>query len=517
MKKTLLFISIMLIASVLKSQDDIDAGWYLFPDSTYNNDVLGITHLIETKDGNYITSMYDYSNYYKSQDDATIFEINSDGVILNEIKVDIDDSYILNDIVYDVQNDTVNVLMHCIGIHRNCAMMLHSYLLPDFTLTEFRQIWSADFEKPMTTNILGSFSPLIDNEGNRTISYTYSSEVISSVRPPYGKILFLKLDASCNVILEKWLDCAELNYNHLSLVCYTFNEDTTNYNVMLRIDKSPCNCQYVLDNEFNLIDTLYYEKESAMNYWEFSGQQAYSQNPNNGKIYCITSVAHPEMMYELAVFMLDKTNMKVKMMRCTDTPDNICNTTGLGNYLAYSKNGDIYGMGIYDFDYFTNNPNYECKLYIVKFDENLKKINEWYYEIEKEYMHHFDHIYCTESDDIIVTGFVVNNDTNYPCIVKFPASAFDTENIEEAHAHGLHLAVAYPNPGGDILNIRCGLRNAVLSVYDIQGRKIHEQEITDDVTSVDASKWQSGTYIWKLGMRNEELGMKEIETGKWVK
>ena len=23
--------------------------------------------------------------------------------------------------------------------------------------------------------------------------------------------------------------------------------------------------------------------------------------------------------------------------------------------------------------------------------------------------------------------------------------------------------------------------------------------------------------IWKLGMRNEELGMKEIETGKWVK
>ena len=67
------------------------------------------------------------------------------------------------------------------------------------------------------------------------------------------------------------------------------------------------------------------------------------------------------------------------------------------------------------------------------------------------------------------------------------------------------------------MNIRTGLRNAVLSVYDINGRKIHEQEITDDVTSVDASNWQSGTYIWKLGMRNEELGMKEVETGKWVK
>ena len=67
------------------------------------------------------------------------------------------------------------------------------------------------------------------------------------------------------------------------------------------------------------------------------------------------------------------------------------------------------------------------------------------------------------------------------------------------------------------MNIRTGLRNAVLSVYDINGRKIYEQEITDDITSVDASKWQSGTYVWKLGVRNEELGMKEVESGKWIK
>ena len=54
-------------------------------------------------------------------------------------------------------------------------------------------------------------------------------------------------------------------------------------------------------------------------------------------------------------------------------------------------------------------------------------------------------------------------------------------------------------------------------ITDLQGRKIHEEEITDDVTSVDASGWQSGTYIWKLGIRNEELGIKEVEEGKWVK
>jgi len=48
----------------------------------------------------------------------------------------------------------------------------------------------------------------------------------------------------------------------------------------------------------------------------------------------------------------------------------------------------------------------------------------------------------------------------------------------------------------------------------MQGRKIYEQEITDDITSVDASKWSSGTYIWKLTVNNEQL---TVEEGKWIK
>ena len=87
-------------------------------------------------------------------------------------------------------------------------------------------------------------------------------------------------------------------------------------------------------------------------------------------------------------------------------------------------------------------------------------------------------------------------------------------NIEEAHANKLHLAVAYPNPGGDVLNIRTGMRNATLQVYDLQGRIIHQQEVTDEVTNIDASKWNSGTYIWKLKVENGKL---KVEEGKWVK
>ncbi|MBQ2907366.1 MAG: hypothetical protein IJE47_06340 [Bacteroidales bacterium] len=43
------------------------------------------------------------------------------------------------------------------------------------------------------------------------------------------------------------------------------------------------------------------------------------------------------------------------------------------------------------------------------------------------------------------------------------------------------------------------------------------QEITDDVTSIDASGWNSGTYIWKLTVNNEQLTVEEVESGKWVK
>ena len=101
-------------------------------------------------------------------------------------------------------------------------------------------------------------------------------------------------------------------------------------------------------------------------------------------------------------------------------------------------------------------------------------------------------------------------------VIKFPASAFgfDDVSIEEAHAHNLKVAVAYPNPGCDVMNIRTSLRDCTLQVYDMQGRIVHQQEITDDVTSVDASNWPCGTYIWELKTENGKL---KVEEGKWVK
>ena len=95
-------------------------------------------------------------------------------------------------------------------------------------------------------------------------------------------------------------------------------------------------------------------------------------------------------------------------------------------------------------------------------------------------------------------------------VVKFPAEAF--VGIEEAHENGLKVAIAYPNPGKDVLNIRTGLRDAWVEVYDMNGRLVHREAITENVTAIDAGDWAEDVYVWKV-MANG----KEVESGKWIK
>ena len=84
--------------------------------------------------------------------------------------------------------------------------------------------------------------------------------------------------------------------------------------------------------------------------------------------------------------------------------------------------------------------------------------------------------------------------------------------VDEAHDAGFAVAVAYPNPGKNVLNIRTGLQDARVEVYDMSGRMVYGQEITENSTSINTEGWPSGTYIWKVVSNN-----KEVETGKWVK
>lgn len=85
------------------------------------------------------------------------------------------------------------------------------------------------------------------------------------------------------------------------------------------------------------------------------------------------------------------------------------------------------------------------------------------------------------------------------------------EQIDEAHNNS-KLAVAYPNPGGNTLNIRTCLQNAYVEVYNASGRMVHSQAVSEEITAINAQAWPSGTYVWKVFSSG-----KEAESGKWVK
>ena len=74
------------------------------------------------------------------------------------------------------------------------------------------------------------------------------------------------------------------------------------------------------------------------------------------------------------------------------------------------------------------------------------------------------------------------------------------------------MAVAYPNPGKDVLNIRTGLQDARVEVYDMSGRLMHRQDITENVTGIDTGGWAAGSYVWKVVADG-----REAESGKWIK
>ena len=103
-----------------------------------------------------------------------------------------------------------------------------------------------------------------------------------------------------------------------------------------------------------------------------------------------------------------------------------------------------------------------------------------------------------------------NTNQQWTTVTKFPAEAF--VGINEAHDNGLKVAIAYPNPGKDVLNIRTGLKDVRVVVYDMNGRMVYRQEITDNITLINTTSWPSGSYIWKLISNG-----KEAECGKWIK
>ena len=157
--------------------------------------------------------------------------------------------------------------------------------------------------------------------------------------------------------------------------------------------------------------------------------------------------------------------------------------------------------------------DHDSWIMIEKLNRDFELVQEVYYPYQERTNLNCNSYYVTRDGGVLLLSYcheLDNTNINHYILTKFPAEAF--VGVEEAHNNGLKVAVAYPNPGKDVLNIRTGLRDARVEVYDMSGRLMHRQDITENVTGIDAGDWAEGVYVWKVISNG-----KEVETGKWIK
>ena len=187
------------------------------------------------------------------------------------------------------------------------------------------------------------------------------------------------------------------------------------------------------------------------------------------------------------------------------------NDEGFG--MCFGEQGEIYMLGWMDIRTSSKPEN----IYVGFMDEDLNKLSEIYYRPDDYYLGPLD-IAAIPTGGCVVCCNRVERRTEQAdyCIYKIMPEDF--LNIEEAHSHGFAVATVYPNPGKDVFSIRTVLQNARVEVYDLNGRLIHGQALTEHVTAIDATDWVEGVYVWKVYAGDPSTGSKSrVETGKWIK
>ena len=123
------------------------------------------------------------------------------------------------------------------------------------------------------------------------------------------------------------------------------------------------------------------------------------------------------------------------------------------------------------------------------------------------------YVMATQDGGCLVTGEIGTGLNGEEGMMMFAVKIDSEGYLDIAEAENpVQNGECYPNPGTSVLNIRTALQKARVEVYDTNGRLIHSQALTENVTTIVAEDWVKGVYVWKV-MANS----KEAECGKWIK
>ncbi len=151
-----------------------------------------------------------------------------------------------------------------------------------------------------------------------------------------------------------------------------------------------------------------------------------------------------------------------------------------------------------------------------KFDPDLNLIWQKFYGGDSFYR--LQSITATEDGGCLLSGSqwrYNTGDTVNAYLLKVDEFGNGPESsIHEQDKIKAHELILYPNPGSNQLNIRTAVQRlgGEFTMYNVTGKLVLNQKITQSITEVNTQYLPSGTYIYSYTHKG-----KKIESGKWVK
>ena len=364
-------------------------------------------------------------------------------------------------------------------------------------------------------------------EDGETIVGGYTKTVSRDPQNPRGNdsMFFFKMDFEGNFVQRKGYELVSHggNAGYLWRRCHMTKSDSgylyyIQGNSLLTAFPNTGQRQgsmYYLDDEMNILKTS--------PFWHFD----HTQNPanlfynisvkrsrhNTTYLSCCLNDVYDE---ELRFYEYDDSNMAQPVTIL----HNATRTTGNRDMPARVTGVDLYDDNAVYFGYTLNaglvwDLDSDSWMMIESLDNEFDTISTVYYDLGDGIDIHSQVMSVTACKDggvllVFWSKNLSNTNQQWTTVTKFPAEAF--VGVDEAHDNGLKVAIAYPNPGKDVLNIRTALQNARVEVYDLNGRLVHSQALTENVTAIEAGGWAKGIYVWKVISNG-----KEAESGKWIK
>lgn len=346
---------------------------------------------------------------------------------------------------------------------------------------------------------------VVNKDGNVIITY-----------PPHSQyhlngteaMQFLKFDAEGHLVGQRLMEGFRGQDRHHTLPA----PDSLGCRIILRNNGSPKLDCHTLDADLNTIAVKENVEEMS---WPYQCCRfAYLKtNPANGKTYSNNTInypaygGNPAIVEDIMMSVFDAENFRQTNYTwglTTQSHDG----AGILQSIGFDNDNNVYMVG--QMDNIMNNEFLNRNLYIAYLDENLNKLGEIYHV--DDYAYKVKSMAACPEGGCLISCHKLDEVTleTGNCLIKISKETL--VGIEEAHNAGFVVAVVYPNPGKDVLNIRTGLKDAMVEVYDMNGRLVLSQEIDDEETSISTESWPAGTYIWKMISNG-----REAESGKWVK